>query len=156
MIAPNRSTETRDRRKALASAVILLVIGLHAIPVVHAGERDTLWPFMVWAMYKHSRPTGPVEANQRRILAVTASGARDTVTPHLLGQSITILDQRYHRPLMGGDTAAAGRLLERLNRGRTDPYVALLLESATYTVTDTGLARRENPVVTFRAPEAGH
>jgi hypothetical protein len=156
VIPPSPSAATRDRRKTLASGVILLVIGLHAIPVVHAGERDTLWPFMVWAMYKHSRPAGPVEANQRRILAVTASGARDTVTPHLLGQSITVLDQRYHRPLMGGDTTAAIRLFERLNRGRSDPYVTLLLESETYTVTDTGLARRENPVATFRAPEVGH
>ena len=136
--------------------MILLVIGLHAIPLVHAGERDTLWPFMIWAMYKHSRPAGPVEANQRRILAVTESGTRDTVTPHLLGQSITILDQRYHRPLMKGDTSAATLLFERLNRGRTAPYVALLLESETYTVTDTGLAKRENPVVTFRAPEVRH
>ena len=136
--------------------MIVLVLGLHVIPLVHAGERDTMWPFMIWAMYKHSRPAGPVEVNQRRILAVTESGARDTVTPHLLGQSITILDQRYHRPLMNGDRAAAVRLFERLNRGRTDPYVALLLESETYTVTDTGLAKRENPVVTFRAQGVGH
>ena len=74
-----------DRRKALASAVIVLVIALHAVPLVVSAERGTLWPFMVYAMYKHSRPTGPVEVNQRRILAVTASGARDTVTPDLLG-----------------------------------------------------------------------
>ncbi len=143
---------TLGRRKALASAAIVLVIGLHAVPVIHSAERGTLWPFMVWAMYKHSRPGGPVEVNQRRILAVTASGARDTVTPHLLGLSITVLDQRYHRPLMSGDTSVVPAMLERLNRGRSDPYVALRLESETYTVTDTGLARRDNPVVTYRAP----
>ena len=147
---------TRDRRKILASVVIVLVLGLHAVPVIHSGERDTLWPFMVWAMYKHSRPAGPVEVNQRHILALTASGARDTVTPHLLGVSITVLDQRYHRPLMGGDTSVVPRLFERLNRGRADPYVELRLVSETYTVTDTGLARRENPVVTYRAAEVRH
>ena len=144
-----------DRRKTLASVVILLVIGLHAVPVIHSAERGTLWPFMVWAMYKHSRPAGPVEVNQRRIVAVTGRGGADTVTPHLLGVSITVLDQRYHRPLMDGDTTVVRRLFERLNRDRTDPYVELRLVSETYTVTDTGLARRDNPVVSFRASGEG-
>jgi hypothetical protein len=142
---------TDDRRKLLASTVIVLVIGLHAVPVIYSAERGTLWPFMVYAMYKHSRPSGPVEVNQRRILAVTASGVRDTVTDHLLGVSITVLDQQYHRPLMTGDTTVAPRIFERLNRGRTDPYVELDLVSETYTVTDAGLERRENPVMTYRA-----
>ena len=146
---------TGDRRKTLASAVIVLVLVLHAAPVIWAAQRDALWPFMVWAMYKNSRPSGPVEVNQRHILAVTASGERDTVTPYLLGLSITVLDQRFHRPLMGGDTTVVPLLFERLNRGRTDPYVELRLESQTYTVTDTGLVRRVNPVVTYRAPWAG-
>lgn len=146
---------TTDRRKRLASAVILLVIGLHAVPVIYSPERGTLWPFMVWAMYKHSRPTGPVEVNQRRILVVTATGATDTVTPYRLGVSPTVLDQRYHRPLMGGDTSVVPRIFERLNQGRTDPYVELRLVSETYTVTDTGLARRDNPVVSYRAPGVG-
>jgi hypothetical protein len=144
-----------DRRKALTSVVILLVIGLHAVPLIHSAERGTLWPFMVWAMYKHSRPAGPVEVNQRRILAVTASGVADTVTPHRLGVSITVLDQRYHRPLMGGDTTVVARIFERLNRDRTDPYVELRLVSETYTVTDTGLARRDNPVQSYRAGGEG-
>jgi hypothetical protein len=147
---------TPDRRKPLTSIVILLVLGLHLIPIVSRAERDTVWPFMIWAMYKHSRPAGPVEVNQRHLLAVTASGARDTVTPELLGLSITILDQRFHRPLMGGDTTVVPALFERLNQGRSDPYVELRLVSETYTVTDTGLARRRNPVVTYRAAGVGH
>jgi hypothetical protein len=147
---------TPDRRKTLTSIVILLVLGLHLIPIVSRAERDTVWPFMIWAMYKHSRPAGPVEVNQRHLLAVTASGARDTVTPELLGLSITILDQRFHRPLMGGDTTVVPALFERLNQGRSDPYVELRLVSETYTVTDTGLARRRNPVVTYRAAGVGH
>jgi hypothetical protein len=146
---------TGDRRKHLASVVIVLVIGLHAVPVIHSAERGTLWPFMVWAMYKHSRPAGPVEVNQRHILAVSAAGARDTVTPHLLGVSITVLDQRYHRPLMGGDSSVVPGLFQRLNRGRTDPYIELHLVSRTYTLTDTGLASSDNPVRTFRIAEGG-
>lgn len=144
-----------ERRKALISAVILLVIGLHAAPMVLSAERGTLWPFMVYAMYKNSRPA-PVQVNQRRILAVTASGVRDTVTPDRLGVSITVLDQQYHRPLMTGDTTVVSGLFRRLNQGRADPYVELDLVSETYTVTDTGLARRDNPVVTYRAPEVMH
>ena len=142
---------TDDRRKLLASGVIVLVIALHALPVLVSAERGTLWPFMVYAMYKHSRPAGPVEVNQRYILAVTASGVWDTVTDRLLGVSVTVLDQQYHRPLMTGDSSVVPGLFERLNRERTDPYVELDLVSETYTVTDTGLERRENPVVTFRA-----
>jgi hypothetical protein len=34
--------------------------------------------------------------------------------------------------------------------------VELDLVSETYTVTDTGLARRANPVETYRAPEVMH
>jgi hypothetical protein len=147
---------SHDRRKLLASLVIVLVIALHAVPVIHSAERGTLWPFMVYAMYKHSRPAGPVEVNQRCLLAVTASGQRDTVTDRLLGVSVTVLDQRYHRRLMTGDTSVVPAIFERLNRGRTDPYVELDLVSETYTVTDTGLERRENPVVTYRAPEVTH
>jgi hypothetical protein len=147
---------TDDRRKLLASVVIVLVIGLHVVPLIYPGERGTLWPFMVYAMYKHSRPAGPVEVNQRRILGVTASGERDTVTDRLLGVSVTVLDQQYHRPLMTGDTSVVPAIFERLNRGRTDPYVELDLVSETYTVTDTGLERRDNPVVTYRATEVTH
>lgn len=147
---------TGEWRKALTSLVIVLVVGLHAVPVLHSRERGTLWPFMVWAMYKHSRPDGPVVVNQRHLLAVTATGRRDTVTPHLLGLSVTVLDQRFHRPLMSGDTTVVPVLFERLNRERAEPYVELQLVSETYTVTDTGLARRTNPVVTHRAPEMDH
>ena len=139
------------RRRTLVSAVIVLVIGLHAVPLVHRAERGTVWPFMQWAMYKNSRPAGPVQVHQRRILALTASGARDTVTPHLLGLSITVLDQRFLRPLMQGDSSVVPALFERLNRNQDDPFVELRLESESYTVTDTGLVRRANPVVTYHA-----
>jgi hypothetical protein len=145
-----------DRRKTLASVVIVLVIALHAVPVLYSAERDTVWPFMIWAMYKNSRPAGPVEVHQRHILAVTGSGARDTVTPNLLGVSITVLNQRYDRPLMNGDSMVASQLFERLNRDRTDPYVRLELVSEIYTVTDTGLARGQSPVVVYRASEVKH
>ena len=143
------------QRKTLISLVILLVIGLHAVPVLYRSERGTLWPFMQWSMYKNSRKPGPVDVRQRRLLAISAKGATDTVTPHLVGLSITVLKQRYLVPIATGDLSPAPELIDRLNRHRDDPVVELRLESATYTVTDTGIARTGNPVVTYRAEVPG-
>jgi hypothetical protein len=138
------------QRKTLISIVILLVIGLHAVPVLYRSERGTLWPFMQWAMYKNSRKAGPIDARQRRILAITAQGQRDTVTPRLLGLSITVLKQRYLVPIANGDLSPAPDLIDRLNRHRDDPVVELRLEGETYTVTDTGIVKTDDPVVTYR------
>lgn len=139
------------QRKTLSSIVILLVIGLHAVPVLYRSERGRLWPFMQWAMYKNSRKPGPIDVHQRRILAITSKGATDTVTPHLLGLSMTVLKQRYLGPLGAGDLSPAPELIERLNRNREDPVVELRIEGETYTVTDTGIARTDDPVVTYQA-----
>jgi hypothetical protein len=139
------------RRKTLVSIVILLVIGLHAVPVLYRSERGTLWPFMQWAMYKSSRKAGPIDTRQRRILAITATGRIDTVTPHLLGLSITVLQQRYLVPIARGDLSSAPELIDRLNRDRDDPVVELRLEGETYTMTDSGIVRTDDPVVTYRS-----
>jgi hypothetical protein len=144
-----------SRRKTLISAVIALVIGLHAVPVLYRSERGTLWPFMQWSMYKNSRPAGPVDTRQRRILATTSRGVTDTVTPHLLGLSITVLRQRYLVPMSTGDLAPAPELIRRLNRDRADPVVELRVESETYTITDSGIVRTDDPVVVYRPGMAG-
>lgn len=137
-------------QKTLISLVICLIIGLHAVPVLYRSERWTLWPFMQWAMYRNSRKPGPIQAHHRRLLAIGSDGAIDTVTPHLLGLSITVLEQRYVRPIGTGDFSSAPELIERLNRHRDQPVVALRVEGETYTVTDTGIARSDYPVVTYR------
>ncbi len=139
------------QRKTLVSIVILLVIGLHALPVLYRSERGTLWPFMRWTMYRNSREAGPIDTHQRRILAITATGRSDTVTPRLLGLSITVLKQRYLVPIATGDLSPAPELIDRLNRHRDDPVVELRLEGETYTVTDTGIVRMDDPVVTYRS-----
>ena len=139
-------------RRTFISLVILLVIGLHAAPVLLHAERGTLWPFMRWTMYHNSRKPGPIDVRQRRLLAITRSGAVDTVTPYLVGLSITVLKQEYLGPIGVGDFSSVPELLERLNRGRTDSVAELRLESQTWTVTDSGIARTQNPVVTYRVP----
>jgi hypothetical protein len=140
------------QRKTLVSVVILLVIGLHAVPVLYRRERGTLWPFMQWAMYKNSREAGPIDARQRRIVAITATGRSDTLTPSLVGLSTTVLTQRYLVPIATGDLSPAPELIDRLNRHRDDPVVELRLEGETYTVTDTGIVRTDDPVITYRSP----
>ncbi len=138
------------QRKVPISMAIVLIIGLHAVPVLHSGERTTLWPFLHWAMYKEARPAGPIEVHKRRIIAVTVKGVREEVTPHLLGLSISMLGRLYLRPLWARDSAAARQLFGRLNRQRQDRFVEFHLESETYTVTDTGMVKRDNPAITFR------
>jgi hypothetical protein len=139
------------RYRALISATIVLVIGLHAVPVIYRAERGTLWPFMQWAMYKSSSPPGPIQTQTRRIVATASSGREAEVTPEMLGLSITVLESWYLRPMGSGDSAAAGRLMNRLNRYTEDSVVAVRLESALYTVTDTGVARQDKPSISYRA-----
>ncbi|HEY8258131.1 MAG TPA: hypothetical protein VIG08_10810 [Gemmatimonadales bacterium] len=141
------------RHRVLISTVIVLVIGLHAVPVLYRSERGTLWPFMQWAMYKGSSPPGPIQTRVRRIIATTAQGHEQEVTPAWLGLSITVLESWYLRPMGTGDSTAAQRLMDRLNRDRNDPIVALRLESALYTVTDSGIVERDNPPVVYHGHE---
>jgi hypothetical protein len=140
--------------KTLISIAILLVILLHAVPLVYRAERKTIWPFLDWAMYKESRPAGPIRAFKKHVVGITAHGQRESVTTELAGVSITSFNMLYVQPMWTRDSSAAQRLLERLNQEREDPFVELRLESETYTVTDSGVAREENPAIIYRADAA--
>jgi hypothetical protein len=135
--------------KRWSSIFIIVVIGLHAVPVVSAGLRKKVWPFMEWTMYNDSRPPGPIGATKKRIVGVTAQGKQVAVTPEFLGSSIYALQGLYAQPMSKGDSSAARRLFTRLNRQRTDSFVELRLESERYTVTDTGVVRKDNPVIIY-------
>jgi hypothetical protein len=141
--------------KTLISIAIILVILLHAAPLLYSAERKTMWPFLDWAMYKESRPAGPIRAFKKHVVGITAQGQREPVTTELAGVSITSLNMLYVQPMWTGDSSAAQRLLQRLNRKRQDPFVELRLESETYTVTDSGVTRQENPALVYRADAAG-
>lgn len=137
--------------KTLISILILLVIGLHAVPVVlDRGNRQILWPFMVWAMYKDSRPPGPITMWKSRIVGVTANGDSVGVTRSLLGVSSFALVRMYTRPLLMGDSAVAQQLISQLNRQRQDPVVELRVNRETYTATDTGIVRKDDPTISYR------
>ena len=140
-----------QRHRVWISIGIVLLIALHAVPVVNAKYRKRMWPILEWAMYKDSRAPGPILVNKKRIVAVTAKGQEEAVTPHLLGSSPYALQTLYERPMWKNDSSAAEKLFQRLNLEREDPFVELRMESETHTVTDTGIVKRENPVITYRA-----
>jgi len=136
--------------KIWISTVILLVIGLHAVPVLHAGLRKRIWPILDWAMYKDASPPGPIETDRKRILGMTASGRRRVITKELVGLSSFALDRLYAKPMKVGDSTAARQLMTRLNQHRPDPFVEVRLEVVTYTATDSGIVRHANPPLTYR------
>jgi hypothetical protein len=138
-----------SRSRVWISIFILLVIALHAVPLASAGLRKRIWPFLEWGMYKGSRPPGPIQTVKKRIIGVTSKGEREAVTPDFLGSSKFALQGLYELPMWRGDSAAAQKLFRRLNVQREDPFVELRLESVTYMVTDTGVARKENPAITY-------
>jgi hypothetical protein len=105
-------------------------------------------------MYKDSRPAGPIRAYKKHITGITARGQRESVTTDLTGVSITSFNMLYLQPMWTRDSSAARQLFDRLNRVREDPFVELRLESETYTVTDSGVVREDNPVITYRADAA--
>lgn len=146
-----------SRSRIWISLFILLVIALHAVPVVSAGLRKKMWPFLEWGMYKGSRPPGPIQTVTKRIIGVTLRGQQQAITPDFLGSSIFAIQGLYEQPMWKRDSSAAQKLFRRLNFKREDPFVVLRLESETYIVTDTGVARKKNPAITYHAapPSSG-
>jgi hypothetical protein len=142
--------------RVLISALILLVLGLHALPIVsYQGHRQTRWPFLAWAMYARSFPPGPIETMDRSLVGTTASGAQEEVTPWIGGLSRPAFRNAYVNPLFAGDSTAATELLAKINRDRPDPFVQIRTVGKRYSLTDDGILEEDLPVYTFRAPLDG-
>lgn len=141
------------RSKTWISVLILLVLGLHAVPVLsYQGARQTRWPFLAWAMYARSYPPGPIVVTMRRMMATSASGREEPVTSAMAGLPEPTFRNGYLAPLWRGDSTPASDLIQRLNRGRTDPIVQLRLEGEQFTLVDSGVVKQPIPVVTVGAP----
>ncbi len=136
--------------RTAVSAAIVLVVCLHAAPLLHRPTMKRQWPFMAWAMYKDSRPPGPISANKRRMIGTTAAGERMEVTARLVGLAPAAVARMYAKPMWSGDSAAARRFFERLNGGRPDPFVEIRLEGENFLVVDEGIAEQAIPPVTYR------
>jgi len=142
------------RSKTGVSLLILLVLGLHAVPVIsYQGHRQTRWPFLAWAMYAKSYPPGPIEATTRRLIGVTAAGHEEEVTAGRTGLPLAAFRNAYIAPLWKGDSAPAFELIRRLNRGRADPVIQLRLEGERQMLADTGVVTERLPVIVYR-PDA--
>jgi hypothetical protein len=141
-----------DWRKRGISLLIVLAIGLHAAPVVfYQGRSQTFWPFLAWAMYKNSRPPGPIEARRTRILGITAGGRQDPIDAGLVGLPRYTLREMYTQAMRGRDSTVAQQLISRLNAGRRDPFVEVRVITQTYTLSPSGVVLRNDPVISFRA-----
>lgn len=137
--------------KVWISIFILLVIGLHAVPVLSfQGNRQTRWPILAWAMYAKAIPPGPIQMRKRRIHAFTADGRKELVTPNLAGVNKGALTTKFLQPMWLGDSAVARQLLRRLNHQREDPFVELRIEGEKYTLVGDSIVTEAFPVVTYR------
>jgi hypothetical protein len=134
------------------SILIVLVIGLHALPVLsYQGQRQTRWPFLAWAMYARSYPPGPIQVVQRRVIGTTASGEEVEITPRLVGLPRPPFRLAYLLPLQRGDTATARELMQRLNRQREKPFVRIAVTVLSSTLSDTGVVREWSPPIVYWA-----
>ena len=129
--------------KVWASVWIILAVGLHAVPILlRQRQYQTTWPWLVWAMYKDSRPAGPIVGERRRLSGVTEAGRQIHIDEDSVGVSRFVVNRTYVMPWLQGDTTAAPRLLAQLNQRRPDPLVEINLSVETYTVTDAGMSVR--------------
>jgi hypothetical protein len=141
-----------SRSRTWVSLFVLLVIGLHALPVISfQGARQTRWPFLAWTMYARSYPAGPVQAKKRRLIGTTRSGAELVVNAEVVGLSGPAFGTTYIAPIYAGDTTVARELMSRVNRGRRDSLVTLRTAGEVYTVSGNGLRTDTLRVMTFRA-----
>jgi hypothetical protein len=147
-----RQTRVARLQKVLISLLILLVLGLHTLPIMfRKGRNQHFWPFLMWSMYKNSRGPGPIEARETRMIGVLSSGRIEPLTSELIGLPRATVRELYIEGMLARDSSAAQQLFTRLNADRPDPFVEIRIVSHIYGLTDTGIVRRRNPVLTFRA-----
>ena len=138
------------RPKVLISTVIILIIALHAVPVVHAGLRKRIWPFLDWAMYKDPIAPGPIQTERRRIVGVTAKGEKQEITNDDLALSAWAMERQYVQPMKAGDSTTVRELFKQVNRERTDSFVELRLEMAIYRATPSGIVEDDQPAIVYQ------
>lgn len=143
--------------KLCISIVIVLIIGLHVLPLLQRlqGERQTLWPIMAWGMYKHSFNAKwlPIRTIVERTIGITSRGEEVSIGPWQTGLSHFAFYRMYLTPMRQGDASAARRLAEQLNRERTEAIIAFRLETKTYTLSDSGIVREETPAVVYQVTD---
>lgn len=170
----NLLASSLQQSKVFISILILLVIGLHGLPVLQGfvGKRQTFWPFMSWSMYRGSYSSKePIRSMVRRTIGITSAAQELEIEslfsqpyspffnlfrwPHIdnvnsSGLGYYALTKLYLTPMWEGDFSAARELADLLNRRRETPIVEFHLESQIFTVTDVGIIKELNSVFTYR------
>ena len=137
-------------RRTWISTLILIVIGLHALPVLsYQGNRQTRWPFMAWAMYARSYPPGPIQVVKRQLIGTSASGREEAITDGTLGLPFSTFRAVYILPIEKHDTTTGRTLLAKLNPKRTDPLVAVRLETVRARMLATGVVWDTLPAISL-------
>jgi hypothetical protein len=138
--------------KPFISVLILVIIGLHALPVLQKlqDKRQTFWPVLAWGMYKKSRNPGPIRIVVKHITGLTSTSAKERIDAELVGVSSYAFQRLYMEPLWMGNLSAARSLADRLNSGRQDPIVGFRLESETLILTSTGVVTEYNPAIIYQ------
>jgi hypothetical protein len=138
--------------KLFVSLLIMLVVGLHALPLLQRlqGKEQTWWPIMAWGMYSPSIPKGPISSEIRRTTGLTISGKQLPVGPEQSGLDVFTFGPIYVRSTWPESASAAQQLAERLNVKRDDPFVEFHLEVETYTITPSGIVKDTLPVALYR------
>jgi hypothetical protein len=138
--------------KVWISLFIVLIIGLHAVPVIsYQGNRQTGWPILAWAMFARPVPPGPIQVTTRRMYGLTGGARREQITPYLAGMNQSTIGRVYLRPMSQGDTAVAQQLLRRLNHEREDPFIELRVEGETHTLVGDSVVKQAIRPVSYRA-----
>ena len=128
--------------RAWISAFIVGIGALQLVPVARelTGDRETLWPFLAWGMYRHSSPP-PVRATVHRVRAVTADGTR-VVRSTDAGFDRFAFRRFYQVPIAQGDSAAARDLAVRLGSRWGAPVREIVGEEARLALTVDGVRER--------------
>ena len=139
--------------KLFISITIVLIIGLHTLPVLQElrGNRQTFWPIMAWGMYRKSYDTSrSIKTSIRRIIGITIQNNIVQVSAFDAGLGHFGFHRLYVNPMLAGDTFAARRLAALVNRERNDFIVELRLQAETYTITETGISKEASSIMTYR------
>ncbi len=152
------------------SLFILIVIGLHALPLVQelTGRRQTLWPIMAWGMYRKAHPSHEkIMVKKLHITAKTANGDVLDVASIHHPPFFNLLKKNYHKdgnrillghygykrlfvkPMLKGDKQAARKLAALLNQDRQDPVTHIQIQSDLYEMGASGIKKVDSPVMTY-------
>ena len=151
---PPRGVDRLRTRKTWISLFIVAVMVAHVAPIFQEmrSRRQTFWPIMAWGMYRYShRP--PVKTTSWQIIAETSNGEEEPVGPLKAGLGPHAFSELYIQPMSRGDSTAAQRLGEILNRDRPVRISRLVVRGVTHRVTDEGVVVAPEPSVTYPVGE---